>query len=364
VFTRLSDLWLRHAQHKTLPHTRRERDRTGKKACPARKAASAARLSVYLFTVCLLVSSSRLGGQNTPGSPSAQQDPVSVPKNTLFPVSIPFIPWNGVPVIQTQLNGANQERFAVSTGLNVNTVSVEAYTRLQLQATNRQYRLNVLDTSTTATEARISSLQINMLKLADVSVVLTDVFAMLSPRPHPDAPTGWLGTPFLSAFSVIFDFAHNTIFLQDPKTPLPNEKGTVVVPFTRKDGRIWVKVSLPRAKAFDAVIDTGTVTTLIPTEVAEKLAITPLQIFPITKGNGREARAGLISLPKLNVGKLEATEVRAVFLAAEAQPPFDKTLGVLGMDFLKRYKMTLSFDKQKVAFTPLPAPETEEPEMP
>jgi predicted aspartyl protease len=319
-----------------------------------------------LLFACFVLSAPRLVGQNTPGGPATQPDPVTFSKTQLFPISIPYVPWNGVPIIQTQMNGS-QERFAVSTGLNVNTVSVEAYSRLQLQATNRQFRLHVLDTTTQATEAKIQSLQINNLKLDNVGVVLTDVFALLSPRPHPDAPTGWLGTPFLSAFSVIFDFAHNSIFLQAPKTPLPNEKGTVVVPFTRRDGRLWVKVSLPRAKAFDAVIDTGTVTTLIPTEVAEKLAITPLQVFPITKGNGREARAGLIVLPKLTIGKLEATDVRAVFLAADAQPPFDKTLGVLGMDFLKRYKMTLSFDKNRVAFTPVTQPgesDTETPEKP
>lgn len=299
----------------------------------------------------------RPGNQTNPASGvGIQKESPAIPKEALLPMAVPFVPWHGIPVIQTQVNGNHQERFAVTTGLNANTISTEAYARLELQASTREFLVHILDSKTQGTEARIQSLQINSLKIADLGAVMTDVFALLSPRPHPDAPTGWLGTPFLSGFQVTFDFSRNTIFLHQPKAPLPNEKGAVTVPLIQRDGRLLVKVSLPRAKSFDAIIDTGTITTLIPTEVAEKLGINPVQIFPLTKGSGVEARAGLIVLPKLNIGKLEATDVRAIFLAADAPPAFDKNLAVLGTDFLKHYKVTISFDKKKVVFIPLAMP--------
>ncbi|MCS6776785.1 MAG: retroviral-like aspartic protease family protein [Chloroherpetonaceae bacterium] len=314
-------------------------------------------LTGYALTaLIMLAGTSAPIGSHQAGVPGAgpvyQPRAVTIPASALLPTSFPYTLWYGVPVVQATVNGMHTERFAVSTGLNANAVMPEMYARWQLQATTRQFRVHALDATTSATEAQIQSLRLGNITFSDVGVVLTDVFALLSPRPHPDAPAGWLGTPFLSAFQVTFDFANQTIVLSPPKAPLPAEPGTVTVPFSNRNGRIWVKASVPGGGRFDALVDTGTVTTLIPTAVAERLKQTPLQTFPITRGRGQEARACLIVVPRISVGKAEATDIRAVFVAADAPAGFDRALGVLGMDFLRRFRVTIHFERGRIAFTP------------
>lgn len=314
---------------------------------------SAGRVLTALLTLVSVPCPTGSHQNGVPGAgPPYQPRSVTIPGGALLPTSFPYTLWYGIPVVQATVNGTHAERFAISTGLNANAVMPEMYARWQLQATTRQFRVHVLDATTTATGAQIQSLRLGNITFSDVGVVLTDVFALLSPRPHPDAPAGWLGTPFLSAFQVTFDFANQTVVLSPPKAPLPAEPGTITVPFANRNGQIWVKAAVPGGGRFDALIDTGTVTTLIPTAIAERLKQTPLQTFPITRGRGQETRACLIVAPRIRVGRVEATDIRAVFIAADAPPGFDRTLGVLGMDFLRRFRVTISFERGRIAFTP------------
>src|SRR5262249_9641476 len=151
-----------------------------------------------------------------------------------------FRVWNGLPVIDGIINGNNFEHFVLDTGLNACAVSSATYTRLKLQATQKQVRLNIMDRATEATEVQIKSLQIGNATLNNVPAALADVFAMLSRVPRPDAPAGWLGSPFLSAFQVTFDFHNHIAVLGSPQAALPHPPGSVVVPITLKDGRVYV----------------------------------------------------------------------------------------------------------------------------
>jgi predicted aspartyl protease len=266
--------------------------------------------------------------------------------------------WNGLPVIDTVVNGSNFEKFVLDTGLNACTVPSASYSRLKLQATTRQVRLDVLDRPTEATEVQLQSLKINGTEFQNVPAVLTDVLAMLSRAPaRPDAPTGWLGTPFLSAFQVTFDFHDHIALLGSPQMALPITPGTVVVPIIVREGRVYVRVAVPGVKPFLALVDTGAVGTLLPGEVAEKLKVKPTQVFTITRHDGKTAKAGLAVLPKLSIGKAEQHDVHAIFLASDAPAEFDRTLAILGMDFLSRYNVTISYAKQKMALSPPPAPD-------
>ena len=283
-----------------------------------------------------------------------QKDPIAVPKDATLPIVLPITYWNSIPLVEGAVTGGNSERFAAHTGLNAVCVPKETYTRLQLPATNKPIRVNVLDTALTATEVLIPTVKFGFVTFKEIKAALLDVFAVLSVRPHPDAPTGWLGTPFLSAFQATFDFPKRVLILESAQANLPKEKDTITLPLSVRDGRPFVQVSVAGGKPFAALVDTGTLVSLIPTEAALKAQARPLQILTVTK-SGKEARAALTTISKLAVGKMERSDVRVLFFAADAPMEFDKSFAVLGMDFLQHYKVTFNFAKQKFSLTlPLP----------
>ena len=291
-----------------------------------------------------------------------QSSPVALPKNAILPVAVVFRYWQGLPVVEGTVNSKWSTAFVLHTGLNACALSPIATTRSSIPPTPKQAKFNVLDITTVAPEIQVATLEFLQLKLENVPMVKTDVFQLLSHSPRPDAPPGCLGTPFLSAFQVTLDFGPKQILLlNSPKTPLPDDPETVVVPITVREGRLYTKVSIPGSKPFTALVDTGTLGTLIPREVAQKLKLKPTQIFTMRNRSGKEAKAALLTLPKISVGKATLQEVQAIALTPEAPPEFDPAFAVLGMDFLRHYKVTISYAKQKMALSPYTQSESSTP---
>ena len=177
-----------------------------------------------------------------------------------------------------------------------------------------------------------------------------------------DAPEIWLGTPFLSAYQVTFDFTAHTMLLERPDARLPKGKGAVTLPIEMRDGHIFTKVSIPKAGTFSALIDTGAMGTLIPSAIAAKLKSVPTKTFDIKRPGGKQVKACLVMLPKMQAGSLEQEQVPALYFekqageTANADQTVDHTLAVLGHDFLRRYKVTLNFTRKKMVLIPPPLP--------
>lgn len=316
----------------------------------------AGRLFVFgLIAVCLAAAAL------PQGSNALQASPMPVPKEAPPNLVLSFQYWNGLMVIAGIVNGGGTERFTLLTGMNANAVSKEAYKNWQLLGLPSHVRVDILDTRTDAQEVEVAQVELRTLKLTKVKAAMLDVYPILSRAKRPDAPDVWLGMPFLSAFQATLDFTSQFLYLRPADSDLPKGPGIVVVPLTIRDGRIWVKVSAPPARPFMALVDTGTVGTLIPTEVAAKLKIAPVKMVTVSRQTGTQAKAGLVVLPKLNVGGAELKSVPAVFLASDAPPEFDTTMGILGLDFLRQYKVTIDVKKKKMVLAPLKSPDEKKP---
>ncbi|HLV80595.1 MAG TPA: retropepsin-like aspartic protease, partial [Chthonomonadaceae bacterium] len=133
---------------------------------------------------------------------------------------------------------------------------------------------------------------------------------------------------------------------------LPVVKGTIVVPITLRDGRIWTNVAAPGAGTFSALVDTGAVGTLLPGAIADKLKLKAAKSFVI-RANGKDGKASMGVAPRLRLGKAELKDVPVVFLAADVPAGFDRSLGVLGMDFLSHFKVTISYAQKKMTLLPV-----------
>jgi predicted aspartyl protease len=312
-----------------------------------------------------------LARQNPNSGIPLQKTPLTVAKNTIYPVTLSYTPWQGMATIHGTLNGKEvPERFVLSTGLNACTVTSAIYTRAELQALTRRARLNVLDYSAEGDEVQIKSLKLpalnGTLTLEEVPAILINPFAVISnsPRvtaPGANAPEGWLGSPFFATFQVTLDFERRVITLNAPDATPPKETGSMEAPIEIREGRVWVKVSAPKVKPFPMLLDTGSTNTLLPGDVAEKLGLKPVQVVTITRGSGQEGKAALAVCPELSIGKAKAKDVGVVFLAADVPAAFDRKLGVLGVDFLRHFIVTLDFARKRLILTPPPKPDEPPP---
>src|SRR2546423_7134905 len=123
--------------------------------------------------------------------------------------------------------------------------------------------------------------------MAQVPCAILDVMATISSKTDKYARQIWLGNSALATVMLTIDPRELKITARVPASPLP--RGATVVPFTMKDGRIWVDLKIGK-KSIQALVDTGTVGTLLPMSVAKDMKITSTATFEMTHPNGKDGK--------------------------------------------------------------------------
>ncbi len=278
---------------------------------------------------------------------------LTFPKTMALPAVMPLLYWNDLPVINEMVDGKKAERFVLATGINACAVTPDAAKQYEMTTVPGKARVALFDSFTAEEQVEIKSLQVGSIRIEKIPAASMDVSKALSLTPHPDAPIGWLGTPFLNAVRITLDFDNHSIAFDSTQSVLKLEPGAVVAPLTVKDGRMYVKAMIPGSKPFLALIDTGTVGTLLPAAVVAQLGLKPALQYTVARPNGKEAKAGLVFLPVISVGKADCRKTRALYLIPGSSTGFDPTLGVLGIDFLRRFRVTFDFSKKRMVLAPL-----------
>lgn len=289
------------------------------------------------------------------GTIPAQNIPV-LPASAVLPMLLNYTLWNNsLMEANVQINGV-VERCIVDTGLNACTLTPEAATRLKVSQLPTQGTVTTLNESRTAPEAEFRSLQFNQLKFDSLRLLVTNAAELYSTTAPQDSPSLWLGTPFLAAFQVTFDYTGQYISLDRPDAPLPKVKGAVTLPLEIRGGRLYTRVTIPKGGTFLALINTGTMGTLIPADIAAKLKIKPTQTFNVKWAGNKRGKASLITLPELQLNKLSQQQVPVLYFESEGDAEVDRAMGVLGADFLSHYKVTINIAHKKLTLVPPPPP--------
>jgi hypothetical protein len=292
-----------------------------------------------------------------PVKPDVAHPKPAVKGNGLLPMTIPFRPWKGLITLVGLANGNNPATFIVSSGLNMSTVSPEDAIRLQLTTSQTKTHVAVLDASADAPTASILNLRLGAGMLHNINVAQVNLIGLLTRDSIPDAPTCWLGTSWLSGYQVTLDFETHTVTLDIKTAPFKKPTG-IIVPFKLVNGRPVVKVTVAGGGSFDAVVDTGEIGTLIPGAVALKVKSKKLdKNTPKTGVDIGAGRMGRMVLPKISVGKAELKNLMVAYYGDAAPSAADKTMAIIGLDFLRRFRVTFSYAKSQME---LLAPETVE----
>lgn len=313
------------------------------------------RLLCAALTLCLLHPAAGFGQAPRPPQLPAQKGPFLFPVGLKMPVSLPCYLWRGLPMVTGIINN-NPQKFVVDTGLNAFTISPKAQTALVLPFTKSRYRVTALDASADVPAVAMKQLALGGLVFNDAEAVILNLGGMFSPLNPPDAPQCWIGSPLLSAFQVTFDWKNNALLLDSPKADAPQSDDAIVLPLTVKNGRISTRFLIPGAKSFSLLIDTGAPATILPLNMFDKLRvklkIKPIKTQDIRLANGRKAKAAQWILPALPLGAATLKTLPVVSIAPDDPKDFDPDFGLLGMDVLGRYQVTINYARAKMTLIP------------
>ena len=282
---------------------------------------------------------------------------IIVPKNAALPLTLSFQLWNGLIIVDAIVSKTSLQHFVIDAGLDACTLSPLAAQFLKIASTSEQTSFTFYDKALGAPRSVIPELQFNTLKLDRVPVGLINVLSLLSTSVSRrlDAPIGWLGAPFLSAFQVTFDYEKRYIVLDRADAKLPKDPTAITVPFELHEGRVMLKVSLPGARPFLALFSTSAPVAVIPTLAAQQARLKSIELLPFAQSGGKLGKVGRVVLPRVSVGKVTLEGMNAVFVAQDAPPELSRTMAVLGPDLLRHYKVTINYARHLIVFVPPPA---------
>ena len=302
------------------------------------------------LTLCLLRPAIGFGQAPRPQLPT-QKGPFPFPPGVKMPVSLPCFLWRGLPMVTGIINGKPQ-KFVLDTGLNAVTISPKAQVALALPLTKSRYRVTALDTSSDVSAVAVKQLALGGVLFSDTEAAILNLVTLFSPLSPPDAPQCWVGTPLLSTFQVTFDWRNNTLSLDSPKADAPSSDDAITLPLTIRKGQIFTRLTLPGGKSFLMLIDTGAPATILPLTTFDKLHIKPFRTQPIRLANGRKAKAAQLILPALPIGSATLKNFPVVSVASDDPKDFDPDFGLIGMDALARYRVTINYARAKMTLIP------------
>ncbi|MDQ7004956.1 MAG: retropepsin-like aspartic protease [Ghiorsea sp.] len=124
----------------------------------------------------------------------------------------------------------------------------------------------------------------------------------------------------------------------DAMTPYQDESGSMIV-----EGSV-------HGVAMRFIVDTGATYVAIPPAIAKQAGLYDLKskTIKVKTANGK-MKVSRVRLQDMSIGKMTQSNVRATIQTIAADKP---NLGLLGMSFLKHYKVTVHQDKKMIELAP------------
>lgn len=139
-----------------------------------------------------------------------------------------------------------------------------------------------------------------------------------------------------------------------PDQPLPLEKSSqqTIVPYNKHQSMIIVDVTLNRTFTRPFAVDTGATYTVVSKKLADALDLRPTPTTPritLQTANGR-IQVPLLTLDSLTIGDLESSSLTVAIHQFDDESRID---GLLGLNFLNRFQMTVNASEKELILTPI-----------
>ena len=251
-------------------------------------------------------------------------------------------------------------RFLVDSGAAVTAVSRELAATLKL-ATGEKLDVAGVGGGAAAAAALLPPFDLGSHRLTGVRGIVLDLAGLseaLSTRID-----GVLGVSSFARFAVTWDFERGVLEIAESRDPQASSPRGTRVPFTMAGGLVFVPVRVDGGAATDFVADTGAWRTFLSATLAGTVDNPPEQRLPgipYSGVDGRRVETEALRLRSLEIGGL--TVPRPIVLAPSARDGTNDALGaltrdrgVLGLDVLRRFRLTLDFPRQELLLEPVSA---------
>ena len=131
-----------------------------------------------------------------------------------------------------------------------------------------------------------------------------------------------------------------------PSGSLP--RGTIVVPVQARGSSVIVAATLNRALTAYLIVDTGATITIVSQRIASELGLRTVT-YGTFAGVGGVIRRPMAQLRSLKVGE---AEIQNLVVAVHDFHPNPQIEGLLGLDFLRRFHVSLDSRKQQLVLSP------------
>lgn len=316
-----------------------------------------AALAPLRYTIALL-------GTDTRGRP------VQVTLRTTLPPTLPSTPpatalvAPGGPIAMETVQGhilvrglVNQHEsvtLLLDTGATATSLTPEVLHKLDLHPSAET------PTRTTAVVGG-TRLQVPVLTLQSLSVgtVRRDNLPVGVLSSFPNAPLidGILGADFLQSLTLTFDYARSQLWLLPPGTaPSGSLTAATAIPLQYANGLLLVPVRLNGQAPVSLILDTGASYSMVTPVLAQQLGLQPAPDAPtrtMQRGDGQQHSVAFVRCPTLQLGEAVVQNVPVGVVDILPQAP--AIGGLLGMDVLTRFTVTLDRTTRQLWLTPSPA---------
>lgn len=261
--------------------------------------------------------------------------------------------WNGMIVVKATVGEGIAQKAALHISLPLCLMTPQLAAQQRIASEGIRSLEGIYGTIRLA-GVRPQMVRIQNIVLTGVPMGVLDLYAQLSSKAAPDAPMVWIGNSALAAFVITIDPQKQEIVFAPPNSPLPRR--AAVVPFEIRDGRLWIEAKANDSRRFRAMLDTSAFLTLLPRGVGRDLQLSPSATLTTTFPDGKTGRVAMATLSELAVGDAKLKEMQALFLEGEETGGMDPEMGIIGNDFLLRYRVTIHYGQRKIAFEKIGVP--------
>ncbi|HZO87310.1 MAG TPA: aspartyl protease family protein [Chthonomonadaceae bacterium] len=264
----------------------------------------------------------------------------------------PFDFSTGEVVVRASINGKPPRKFMVDTGAGITMLMPDVAKELGL-ALGAKLNLGAGGGAAAGRVTRVASIQVGSARVKDVNVVVSDISSFRALIGADLA--GILGYNFLSQFQVTLDYGAQRLTLAPASAPLPSgdPAGLDIGP------NVPIVEARIGGQKCRMMLDTGAMWTILPPRLASCLRLGPTRSDTYALGmDGHAVALRTTRLPALSAAGQMARGVIVSFAPPSGSTGAllsDSALGILGNSFLRRFRVTLDYGKQKAVLTPLPA---------
>ena len=316
------------------------------------------RIIAVLFFLTIYVGASAQG--NGASTTNQNVGPRVMPSSTV-PDTISFSLWHGLIVVDALFGDGIGEQGVLHTGLPVSMVSPILAAKKSMQ-TQGLVDIKVMDRNIRVPGIKPQLLRMDRFVIANVNFGICDVMGTMSNQTLENVPTVWIGNSALEALTFTVDPRKMEIALR-PANSQPPPK-CIRVPFVLRDHRLFMELTVNGKQKFEAILDTGSVGTLIPSDIAKKLKITPVTTAEVEEKNGKKVKMGIARLDEIMLGKLHVKDIQALYIVEPIKDGPDPDMAIIGNDLLLRYKFTIDYGKLEIYFEELPPLPVVKPTVP